>query len=103
MPKEQKSVFPSDAAEKFMLRLPDGMRDRIADAAKANSRSMNAEVVARLAASFEPPALGFGPGSVGDQFEKARQEVMAKMEASVPDLADKVWKLVDERMKAEKK
>lgn len=31
-----------------MLRLPDGMRDRIASEAKANNRSMNAEIVAAL-------------------------------------------------------
>lgn len=35
-----------------MLRLPDGMRDRIAEAANANNRSMNSEIVARLEASF---------------------------------------------------
>lgn len=32
--------------------MPDGLRDRIADAAKANNRSMNAEIVARLEQSF---------------------------------------------------
>lgn len=37
---------------KFMLRLPGDMRDRIAEAAKANNRSMNAEIVARLEATF---------------------------------------------------
>ena len=42
-------------SDKFMLRLPEGMRDRIAEAAKANGRSMNAEIVARLHASFEAP------------------------------------------------
>lgn len=31
-----------------MLRFPDGMRDRIADLAKKNGRSMNAEIVQRL-------------------------------------------------------
>lgn len=41
-----------------MLRLPDGMRDRIAEAAKAANRSMNAEIVARLEASFEERVLG---------------------------------------------
>lgn len=35
-----------------MVRLPGDMRDRIAEAAKANGRSMNSEVVARLDASF---------------------------------------------------
>lgn len=38
--------------DKFMLRLPDGMRDRIKEAAEANNRSMNAEIVARLEGSF---------------------------------------------------
>lgn len=41
------------AADKYIVRLPDGMRDRIAEAAKQNNRSMNAEVVARLQASFD--------------------------------------------------
>lgn len=44
--------FPSDKQDKFMLRLPDGMRDRIAQAAKSNGRSMNAEIVGRLGGSF---------------------------------------------------
>ncbi|WP_083444871.1 Arc family DNA-binding protein [Pseudorhodobacter aquimaris] len=38
--------------DKFVLRLPDGMRDRIKAAADANSRSMNAEIVDRLDTSF---------------------------------------------------
>lgn len=46
-------------ADKFIVRLPEGMRDRIAEAAKGNNRSMNAEIVARLQQSFEagPPDL----------------------------------------------
>lgn len=36
------------AAEKFVVRLPLGMRDKIADRARINSRSMNAEIVHRL-------------------------------------------------------
>lgn len=38
--------------DKYVVRFPDGMRDRIAEAAKAAGRSMNAEIVARLEASF---------------------------------------------------
>ncbi|WP_428927868.1 Arc family DNA-binding protein [Marinibacterium sp. SX1] len=34
--------------DQFMLRLPDGMRDRIRTAAETNNRSMNAEIVATL-------------------------------------------------------
>jgi len=41
-----------------MVRFPDGMRDRIRDEADKNGRSMNAEIIARLEASFEQnPAI----------------------------------------------
>lgn len=38
-------------ADQFALRMPDGLRDQIRAAAEANGRSMNAEIVARLAAT----------------------------------------------------
>jgi hypothetical protein len=44
--------FPSQGLDKFVLRLPMGMRDRIGAAARANNRSMNSEIVARLEQSF---------------------------------------------------
>ena len=40
------------SAEKYIVRFPDGMRERIAQAAKKSNRSMNAEIVARLEESF---------------------------------------------------
>lgn len=43
-----KKPYPSDSADRFIVRMPDGLRDRIAHAAKANNRSMNSEVVATL-------------------------------------------------------
>lgn len=39
-------------SDKFMLRLPDGMRDRIKTAAERNGRSMNAEIVHTLEQSY---------------------------------------------------
>lgn len=48
-----KPLPPSRTAPQFVVRFPDeSMRDRIAEAAKANNRSMNAEIVARLEQSF---------------------------------------------------
>ena len=41
-------------ADKYVVRFPDGMRDRIAEEAKANNRSMNAEIIARLEQSLGP-------------------------------------------------
>lgn len=48
-----KDLPPSRTAEQFVVRFPDGMRDQIAEAAKNNNRSMNAEIVARLQQSFD--------------------------------------------------
>jgi plasmid stability protein len=39
------SKKPVSAQDKFMLRLPDGMREAISKRAKENVRSMNAEIV----------------------------------------------------------
>lgn len=44
-------------SDKFMLRLPVGMRDRLKAEAEANKRSMNAEIVARLETTFDRFAL----------------------------------------------
>lgn len=47
-----RSSYPSEQADKYLLRLPDGMRERLKAAAQENNRSMNAEIVARLEQSF---------------------------------------------------
>lgn len=44
---------PSRGSEQFVLRLPDGMRDRIRNEADANGRSMNAEIIHRLEEAYE--------------------------------------------------
>jgi hypothetical protein len=43
--------------DKFIVRLPAGMRDAIAGAAAHNARSMNAELVARLEMTFDPAMI----------------------------------------------
>ena len=43
---------PAAELEKVIIRLPDGMRERLKSAADANGRSVNAEIVARLNVSF---------------------------------------------------
>jgi len=47
-----KELPPSRTADQFVVRFPDGMRDRIAEAAKTNGRSMNSEIVSRLDETF---------------------------------------------------
>ena len=40
--------FPSQKQDKFTVRFPDGMRDKIAEIAKKNNRSMNSEIILAL-------------------------------------------------------
>lgn len=50
---------PVKEADKFIIRLPEGMREQIAKAAESNNRSMNAEIVDRLTRSFSEQAQPF--------------------------------------------
>ena len=68
-----KDLPPSRSAEQFVVRLPDGMRDRLADAAKAAGRSMNAEIVARLQSSFASPAAA--PETLAAGLDKVLKEL----------------------------
>ncbi len=52
MEKTKRAATGRDS-EKYIVRFPEGMRDRIAALAKTNNRSMNAEIVARLQQSLE--------------------------------------------------
>ena len=38
----------TNASDKFIIHLPDGMRDRIKTDAEQHGRTMNAEIIARL-------------------------------------------------------
>ncbi|MBA1272620.1 Arc family DNA-binding protein [Stutzerimonas azotifigens] len=44
----KQAVYSSRTADKFVVRLPDGMRERIAEVARNHHRSMNSEIIARL-------------------------------------------------------
>lgn len=48
----KKPPAPSDIADKFMLRMPDGLRERLKVEAAKNGRSMNSEIIARIEMSF---------------------------------------------------
>ena len=48
-----KKLAPSRIADQFMLRFPDGLRDRCKELAKKNHRSLNAELISRIEKSME--------------------------------------------------
>jgi len=87
--------------DKFMLRLPDGMRDAVKQLAETNRRSMNAEIIAAI--EMHIMASG-GPKREYSEDEQAISELMmvvAGLQAAKrllfekqgvdPELAKKVW------------
>lgn len=84
--------YPSETQERFIVRLPDGMRDRIAEAAKANNRSMNSEITLRLQSSFDAPAMASQGHTIPDALygyvlEFAQKHKVSQEEALVRMLA----------------
>ncbi len=69
---------------KFMLRLPVQLRDQVQAAASANNRSMNAEIVSRLEASFAGLPSDFG----SEQVRLIREDASAKMLAAIDELTE---------------
>ena len=58
----KQAIYSSRTADKFVVRLPDGMRERIAEVARNPHRSMNSEIIARLEQSLiQEGALGDEP------------------------------------------
>lgn len=45
-------MYPSETADKFMLRLPEKMRNTIKETAARNHRSMNSEIIFHLEKVF---------------------------------------------------
>ncbi|PSS67071.1 hypothetical protein C6558_03395 [Ensifer sp. NM-2] len=91
--------YPSDKQDQFMVRLPNGMRDRMKTEADQNGRSMNAEIVSRLERSFK--ALPFIPDDLLEriavyaqrQGRTAPEEILRLLEREYPkqwDIADRM-------------
>ena len=74
-------------SDQIKLRLPDGMRDELKEAAKANGRSMNAEIIARLEAYTDSP-------SNSDRLDEIR-ETLIKHDEKLDKLTDMLGKLCE--------
>lgn len=53
-----KEPYPSETADRYIVRFPEGMREEIKIAADVNGRSMNAEIVQRLKSTFADEPWG---------------------------------------------
>jgi hypothetical protein len=84
------------ALEKFVLRLPDGMREKIGVAARANKRTMNAEIVQRLEASFSPtgePLLVINKNTAEADIVWELRDSMQSLQAEVNELRANLTKV----------
>ncbi len=72
------SELPVHALDKFVLRLPEGMRDKIGAVARVNKRTMNAEIVSRL------------ENSLLDAERPAAAVTANNLDANIADLRDQV-------------
>lgn len=96
------SAPSSQTAEKFVVRLPRGMRRRIADAARAYHRSMNSEIVARLEHSLDSGGESY-PDPV-DRSAETGADTPAELPASAAEdealLLDAYRRMTPERRRA---
>ena len=70
--------------DKFIVRFPAGVRDRIATAAKQNGRSMNAEILALINAGFGAPAPNLAGITDGSLLSEVVRRFDAKVQIIVP-------------------
>lgn len=64
----------------MLIRIPPGMRDRIAGAAKDAGRSMNAEVIARLEKSFEDDGAAQALATTVEEHENLIEDLLRDVE-----------------------
>ncbi len=88
---------PARDLEKFMLRMPEGMRERIAREAKANGRSMNAELIARIEQSFEDDTVWDQLVGQVDELERDFENRIQELERAMYDVTHHLFPLKYER------
>ena len=74
----RKETGTGGASGEMQLRLQDGMRDKLAEAATANLRSLNEEIIHRLAQSLEREEMQ----KLSDRL-KAQGDRLAKFEGDI--------------------
>ena len=75
----KQAIYSSRTADKFVVRLPEGMRERIAVVARNHHRSMNSEIIARLEQSMlQEGALDEGVSMRLDSPELSLHELLQR-------------------------
>jgi Arc-like DNA binding domain len=93
------SDFPSRSLDKFVLRLPEGMRERIGIAARNNKRTMTAEIVQRLEASFlapDEPLLVINKNTAEADIIWELRDSMQSLQTEVTELRSSLLKAISD-------
>ncbi len=70
---------PSRTSPKMMLRIPAGLKDHIAELARANGRSLNAQVIALIEIAIEQESLTEELDRRVDKLEYQVSEILARL------------------------
>ena len=82
-PRTRKAAATGSTADRVQLRLPDGMRDKLVEA--ANGRSLNDEIIQRLAQSLERDEMQ----KLSDRL-KAQGDRLAKFEGEIASMVEQL-------------
>lgn len=86
MSRQDHLVLVNQPGQQFKARIPDDLHSRIKAAAQANRRSANAELVARLEASFAPRATELNSAIA----EILKAHIDAEVQRRLRDIASKI-------------
>lgn len=73
-------------ADKYIVRFPEGMRDRLKNAAHVNGRSLNSEIITRLQQSFQSPMAAPVPGRSNTVLTEEIATVLVRHLAQRPEV-----------------
>ena len=81
----KKATGTGGTSDQFQLCLPEGMRDKLAEAAMANGRSLNGEIIHRLTQSLERDEMQ----KLSDRL-KAQGDRLAKFEGEIAAIVEQL-------------
>ena len=92
----ERKPYPSEQQDRLIIRFPDGMRDRIAALAKANGRSMNAEIISMIETSFRRTERPTDEEQKSDMAHEIRElrGVIEKLQTEFEEFGDFVLSLI---------
>ncbi|HFD7095715.1 MULTISPECIES: Arc family DNA-binding protein [Klebsiella] len=85
--------------ERFTVRMPDGMRDAIAERAKRNGRSMNSEIVQILQDAIDQEIREKEDSKKNSQYLENRKELPPSYQEALASFDNRVTQLIEEATK----